>query len=89
MAMNDKSFEWLLVGEKLFADPKQIIFCLLLNRNTGPDAGVDKQIIAATEREIKQFQEFEVLSRKGPCQLISQPDLFVPIRVDGRPEPIG
>src|SRR5262245_54626709 len=82
MAVYDEAFERLFIDEKFIADPEQIIFCLLIDWHARPDAGMDKQEIATTEREIKRVEKIEVLFRESVRQLASQPDLFVPVSAD-------
>ena len=49
MTVNDKSFERIFVRKKFLANPEQIIFCLFVDRNSRPNAGVDEQKIPTAE----------------------------------------
>ena len=84
MAVHHKSFERLFPGEKIITDPEQIILRLLVDRNAGTDAGMDKKKIAAAKRQFERFQKIEMLSRKNVRELDRQPDLLVAIRIDAR-----
>jgi hypothetical protein len=77
VAVNDKPFERLFVGEKLLADPEQIVFCRFVDGDAGPNTGMDKKEIAAAVEEIERFQKVQVLTWKGVRQLVGQPDLFM------------
>jgi hypothetical protein len=43
VAVNDKPFERLFVGEKLLADPEQIVFCRFVDGDAGPNTGMTKR----------------------------------------------
>jgi hypothetical protein len=53
MAVNNKAFERFFVSKKLLADPEQIVFCLLVHGNTGPNAGMDKPEITAVVEQVE------------------------------------
>ena len=89
VAVDNKPFERLFVGEKLLADPEQIVFCLFVDGNAGPNTGMDKQEIAAAVKEIERIQKVQVLPWKGDRQLVGQPDLFMPVGTDGWLEAVG
>jgi hypothetical protein len=67
--------------QKLLANPEQIVFCLFVNGNAGPNTGMDKQEIAAAVEEIERIQKVQVLPWKGARQLVGQTDQFMPVRL--------
>jgi len=84
VAVHHKSFERFLPGEKIIADPEQILVRLRVDGNTGTEAGMDKKKIAAVKRQFERIQKIEMLSRKNVRELDRQPDLLVAIRIYAR-----
>ena len=87
--MHDKFLEPLFTGEKLLANPKQIFFHLLSNGNAGPNTGVDKQKIPATERELEGVKKFKVRFGYGLGQFFGQSSLLSGAWINRRLEPVG
>lgn len=65
VAVDDKPFERLFVGKKFLTYPEQIVFCLFVNGNAGPNTGMDKQEIPAAVEEVERIQKLQVLPWNG------------------------
>ena len=84
MTVHHKSFERLFPGEKIISDPEQIILRLLVDRNAGTDAGMNKKIIPAAKRQFERLQKIEMFFRKTVGKLGRKPDSLVAIGIDAR-----
>src|SRR3954465_11722095 len=72
MAMDDDRFVTQIAVEEVAPDPAQIMRVLVLDRDTGPDAGVDEQIITDPEAVVEAAQEIDVQARHREIKLLGE-----------------
>src|SRR4051812_46221774 len=63
MAMNHYLAEISVATEKRLANPHQILFALLIERNARPHASMNKEVISAAEKRNEVRQEVSVSGR--------------------------
>ena len=84
MAVHHEFFERLFPVKKIVTYPEQIVFGLLVDRNAGANAGMDKEIITTTKRQFERLQKIEMLRREHVRELGRQSGLLVSIGIDAR-----
>lgn len=59
--MHDDGAEILFAGKECLANAEQVVFDLAIERNAGPDAGMDKQVIALAVIERERLEKHKML----------------------------
>src|SRR4051812_8012286 len=53
--------------EKLLSDPNEVRRGLTIQGNTGPDSGMDEEVVALRMRQLQRLEEVELPRAERPC----------------------